>query len=429
MTQEVALVFARRPVPGRVKTRLARTEGAAAAARIYRALAEAVFRTVTEDAVSHGRRVIVCVAEGADTEAVAAWLDGAETWAQGPGDLGARMQRMTSRAFADGARRVVVVGTDIVGLTPEVLARSFQELRDHDAVLAPVPDGGYGLVGLAAPAPALFRGVAWGTPAVAEDTRARAKDAALRMAEVEGLRDVDTADDLPGALPAVSVLVPVLDDAPALALLLDDLRREAREVPLEVIVADGGSTDGGVEVARDAGVRRLRTKRGRGIQLAAAADVATAPWLWTLHADTRVAPGTAGRLLRRMRRTGRPWAFFETGIAASDVYLRRAETMNAFRARVFRLPYGDQGIVVHRQAYDLVGGYAEVPLMEDVLLARRLARFGVPACIGGGLTTNARRWLGGPRRTTVSNLWTLFRFLVLRRDPATLAASYARSRS
>jgi hypothetical protein len=145
---------------------------------------------------------------------VRAWLPGVRLLAQSGADLGARMADAFARAFARGASRVVLAGTDVPGLARETATAALSALDAADVVLGPAEDGGYYLVGLRAPAPALFSGMEWSTPGVLEETRARARAAGLAVHELAPLADVDTLDDLRRAWPAVE---PILAGRPALA--------------------------------------------------------------------------------------------------------------------------------------------------------------------------------------------------------------------
>ncbi len=431
----VVLEFARAPVLGRVKRRLAASEGEHEALRIYRLLAQDVHAALSGAQRGGTLDVILCVADGPEdgpeARAVAAWLPGAHAvWAQGEGDLGARLERSFERAFAAGASAVAAVGTDVVGLTPERLAEAFAALRHADVVLAPTPDGGYGLLALKGPVPALLRDIPWSTPEVAARTRAAARAAGLTLAELPGLRDVDTASDLEGVLPTLSVLVPVLDEMPRLPQRLGPLARAAalHGSDVELIVADGGSSDGSLQAARALGLRVLTTRRGRGTQLRAAAEAARGRWLWTLHADADVEDGTLERVLAHARRGTHPWAFVHTRVGVPGALYGVLAVLTEIRARWLKLPYGDQGVLIKRSLYERVGGYADVPLMEDVLLARRLAAHASPACLGGRLTLDGRRWKRhGLARVSIGNLGQLARFLLGGRQAEDLARGYDRS--
>lgn len=430
----LVLLFVRPPVRGRVKTRLAATEGAGEALRIYRALAEDVHAAALAAQAEGRADLALCVDAGDDAEPavgeVARWLPGARhLWAQGPGDLGQRLARAFVRGFAAGAPAVAAVGSDVVGLTPGRLAQAFEALTRADVALAPAPDGGYGLLALAAPAPQLFERVPWSTAGVAEVTRERAREAGLRLEDLAPLRDVDVAQDLDGALPWVSVLVPVLDEMPRLPERLGALLEQVRAAgpDAELLVVDGGSRDGSAEAAGAAGARVLVAPRGRGRQLAQAARAARGRWLWTVHADATARPGTLARVLAFARRGTHAWGIVRTCVEGGGPLLSALSAVTEIRARWLGTPYGDQGVLVQRALYDAVGGYADVPLMEDVLLARALRRRARPALVGGTLCIDGRRWRRhGLLSTSVRNLATLARFAWLGHDPARLAAAYDR---
>jgi hypothetical protein len=190
----VTLVFVRAPEPGRVKTRLAATLGAEGALRVYRRLAE---QTVREARALGGELRIHFTP--ADREAqVRAWLgEGALYLPQADGDLGARMEAAFAAAFDAGARRVVIIGSDLPDLSAALLRRAFDALDEHPAVLGPAHDGGYYLLGLGAPLPAVFRDMPWSTDAVLPLTLARLRAAGIEPALLPPLRDVDEVHDLP----------------------------------------------------------------------------------------------------------------------------------------------------------------------------------------------------------------------------------------
>jgi rSAM/selenodomain-associated transferase 1 len=196
------VVFARAPELGRVKTRLAATLGDVEALAVYRELGARVMRAIDpRDAGPRGygmpwRVVIACTPDGG-AEAVRAWLG--DRWPvrpQGTGDLGVRMATALADRFVAGADRVVVIGTDCPDVDAGVLADAFTRLHDHDAVLGPASDGGYYLIGMRRPLPALFAGVPWSSPDTLRVTLARAAEHAVSVALLHELHDVDTAADL-----------------------------------------------------------------------------------------------------------------------------------------------------------------------------------------------------------------------------------------
>jgi uncharacterized protein len=190
------LVFVRAPQAGRVKTRLAAQIGAEAALRVYRRLAEhavELARSVGPDAAVR----IHFTPVDAD-EAVRAWLGGgAEYLPQADGDLGGRMEAAFRAAFDAGHRRVVIIGSDLPGLTAELLGDAFGRLDRHPVVLGPAHDGGYYLLGLRGMVPEIFRDIPWSTREVFDATVARLAALGITPARLPVLGDVDVAADLP----------------------------------------------------------------------------------------------------------------------------------------------------------------------------------------------------------------------------------------
>jgi rSAM/selenodomain-associated transferase 2 len=220
----------------------------------------------------------------------------------------------------------------------------------------------------------------------------------------------------------ISVIVPTLNAAdalpPCLGALIEGL---AHGLIRELIVTDGGSTDATTLIATEAGAEVLAGPPSRGGQLRRGCDVAAGDWLLILHADTVLAPGWAQVVADHIARDpGTPaWfrlAFDDPGFMAGFV----AGWAN-LRARLFGLPYGDQGVLVSRADYDRAGGYPDQPLMEDVALARALGR--MTALPVTARTSAARYRRDGWLRRGARNLWTLIRYLA-GADPEVLAARY-----
>jgi len=196
----------------------------------------------------------------------------------------------------------------------------------------------------------------------------------------------------------LSVVIPTLDAAEALPATLAALGTAD-----DVVVADGGSSDGTAAVAARAGARVVGCARGRGAQLAAGIAAARGAWLLLLHADTRLGPGWHGAATRFMADPARA-GYFRFALDSPDPRARRLEALVAWRCRVLALPYGDQGLLIARDLLDRVGGIRPLPLMEDVDLARRLGRARL-AALDATATTSAQRWeQGGWRRRSARNL-------------------------
>jgi glycosyltransferase involved in cell wall biosynthesis len=167
----------------------------------------------------------------------------------------------------------------------------------------------------------------------------------------------------------------------------------------EVVVTDGGSLDGTQALAKTLGARVVRAQRGRGSQLAAGVAAARGDWLVLLHADTRLAPGW-----RRARVAPDFAGYFRFALDSDDPRARRLERLVAWRCRVLALPYGDQGLLIHRNLLRSVGGISPLPLMEDVDLVRRLGRRRLVGLDIAAVTSAAKWQRQGWYRRSARNL-------------------------
>jgi rSAM/selenodomain-associated transferase 2 len=196
----------------------------------------------------------------------------------------------------------------------------------------------------------------------------------------------------------LSIIIPTLNAAAFLPGTL-----AALENPDDVIVVDGGSIDGTPELAAAHGARVLTAPRGRGSQLAAGIAAATRPWLLLLHADTRL---SLDWRLTRPSDTGHA-GYFRFALDSDDLRARRLERLVAWRSRALGLPYGDQGLLIHRDLLLAVGGMRPIPLMEDVDLVRRLGRSRLVP-LAADAVTSAHKWeTQGYLRRSARNLFCL----------------------
>jgi rSAM/selenodomain-associated transferase 2 len=192
----------------------------------------------------------------------------------------------------------------------------------------------------------------------------------------------------------LSIVIPTLDAADELGPMLGSL--SGGRLVREIIVADGGSVDDTVAIARAAGARIVVAPRGRGTQLAVGGAAAAGEWLLFLHADCRLAPQWQAAVASFIAASGAPEraGYFAFALDDASRAARRLERIVAWRCRVLALPYGDQGLLIARRLYQAVGGFAALPLMEDVDLAQRLGR-GRLAPLGAPIYASARRYKQG----------------------------------
>lgn len=184
----------------------------------------------------------------------------------------------------------------------------------------------------------------------------------------------------------LSVIIPTLNVAACLPATLAALS----DGPVaEIIVADGGSTD--APIAPWPNLRVIRAPRGRGSQLAAGVAAASGDWLLLLHADTILQPGWQTAVRRHVASRPECAGYFRFTLASESPRARRLERRVAWRCRVMSLPYGDQGLLIHRDLLAAIGGVPTLPLMEDVAMVRRLGGRRL-AELTATATTSALRW-------------------------------------
>lgn len=222
----------------------------------------------------------------------------------------------------------------------------------------------------------------------------------------------------------ISVVIPTFNEADYLPLTLAALVPAAVDgLVREVVISDGGSTDGTLEAAEEAGAKIIVSAKGRGQQLAAACALAKGPWLLILHADSRLAVGWETIALSHIRQQPERAGYFEFQLDDPSLIARVWEEGVALRCRLLALPYGDQGLLISKALYEAAGGFEAVPLMEDVGLVRRLGRKQLCALDGKILTRSERFRNGGYVSRSLRNWSLLLRYLI-GVDPARLVKSY-----
>lgn len=190
----------------------------------------------------------------------------------------------------------------------------------------------------------------------------------------------------------ISLIIPVLNERKALPALLDHLRSQPGN--FELIVVDGGSTDGTLEIARACShVTLVTSRRGRGVQMNAGARIARGDVLLFLHADTRLPPAAIVRLQGLLRRRCEVEAgAFRHRFEPTDWRLRLVSAGNNLRCRMSRIYFGDQAIFARRPTFERAGGFPDVPILEDVIFCERLRCFTSAVLLDMAATTDSRRF-------------------------------------
>jgi len=223
----------------------------------------------------------------------------------------------------------------------------------------------------------------------------------------------------------ISVIIPVLNEESTIGRCIGILKAESK--PLEIIVADGGSRDGTLAIASSyPDVTVVRSRTGRGIQMNAGAAAARGNILLFLHADTTLEYGWVAQIGDSMSDSSAVGGAFSFRIDNAAMKYRLVERWVQMRCYFCKLPYGDQAIFVRAEVFRQLGGYRDIPLMEDVELVQRLKRIGGMTMLQNKAVTSARRWArrGLIKTTAINQLLMLLYMSGV--DPARLAKIYYR---
>jgi rSAM/selenodomain-associated transferase 2 len=224
---------------------------------------------------------------------------------------------------------------------------------------------------------------------------------------------------------SLSVIIPTLNASVALPETAEALLSGATDGLIrELVISDGGSTDQTREAAAELGALWLPGPPGRGMQIARGVAASSAPWLLILHADTHLSDGWTTAVRHHIADRSGMAGYFRLKFRANGIVPRFVAGGTNLRSRWLSLPYGDQGLLISRRLLEDVGGYPEIPLMEDVAMARRLK--GRLRPLDAEARTSAERYLrDGWARRIVRNLGTLLRYK-LGANPDDLVARYER---
>jgi len=396
--KKVLIVFTRYPVAGRTKTRLVPALGEKGAAALQRQMTE---YTLCQARMT-GVPVEVWYTGGTGAQ-MCEWLgDDLRYVDQGAGGSGERIERAFQSAFAEGARHVVLTGTDCPSNRAENMKAAFEALEKSDVVLGPSVDGGYYLLGLRSYVLQLimFEDIDWGSAGVLNHTLSSA--AGVRSNRLPCLCNIDVPEDIP---PVISVVIPTLNAAdhigPVLARVLDCFG-------VELIVVDGGSEDDTVAYADAAGARVVETSPGRAHQMNAGAGVAIGKILLFLYPDTLL-PKDWDMTIRRALSGDVAMGAFSFSVDERLPGIGLIEWGVKMRSHVFARPGGDQGFFMKHETFEKLGGFPDQPLMEDYAMVRRMRKLGRIAILNETVVNSAGLWKKrGVLRTFLLNRFTLF---------------------
>jgi rSAM/selenodomain-associated transferase 2 len=221
----------------------------------------------------------------------------------------------------------------------------------------------------------------------------------------------------------ISVIVPCLDEAAHIVRALEALA-PLRSRGHEVIVADGGSSDATPELARPLADRVVAAPRGRALQMNAGAALASGEVLLFVHADTLLPQGADEAVRAALARCGRHWGRFDVRIEGGEALLALVSRLMNLRSRATGIATGDQAIFVRRAVFERIGGFPELPLMEDIALCKRLKTASRPLCLAEVAVTSGRRWRERGVLRTIALMWWLRLQFFFGAAPARLARSY-----
>jgi uncharacterized protein len=440
--KERLIIFTRYPETGSTKTRMIPILGPKGAANLHREMTEHVLSQVAGPSASHNMAVEIRY-DGGNEDLMRRWLGSEFEYVLQKGDdLGERMKRAFKDAFESDAASAVIVGTDIPDLTAKVIKNAFAALKQNKMVLGPAKDGGYYLIGLSktafsAVAGSLFAGIKWGEKDVLTKTVNAAIRLGIRYSLVKELGDVDRPEDLSiwdrrknkkhhAPAPAgISVIIPALNEAHHIAGTISSIGHGHNT---QIIVADGGSSDDTVSIAESLGATVIASSPPRSRQMNMGADAATKDVLLFLHADTRLPENFDKSVFFALKQPGVAAGAFELCIDSPGAFLRFIEYVANRRSRHLKMPYGDQAMFMLTEIFHQIGGFPDMPIMEDFELIRRLRKIGDVVTVSEPVVTSSRRWLnhGILKTTLINQLIVLSYYMGVSTDA--IARLYRRSR-
>ncbi len=410
----------RYPEPGKVKTRLAAEIGDARAASVYERLLRRTLGVVAD--LKHQNSalgVLLFHTPGDPVEKIEKKFGGPWTLRPQEGEhLGERMKNAVDTAFSMGAKKVVLIGSDIADIQTRDLDEAFRKTGDGAAALGPARDGGFYLIGLDRPCGAPFDFTQWSTGEIFTRTRQELARSGLRVETVPKRSDVDRPTDLPllHSDPVIgkrlSIIIPTLSDPEKLLPLINFL--QDRIWPGDEIIVVRGLAQGKREMMRRSDLLiHARCPRGRGIQQNFGAMLAGGDLLFFLHEDTIPPPDFAYRIRKVCGREDAALGCFRLAFYPTNKPVGLVAKWANLRTSLFKLPYGDQGLFCRRDIFEKAGGFCHKYLLEDVDLVKRCRKLGKLVMVPREVYSSPDRYLRkGPLAASLQNHMIMLLYLL-----------------
>lgn len=404
------VLFTRYPDKGKCKTRLIPFIGEENSAEIQKRMTNIV-KEVCKDFMYACKCHFEIHFDGGDYSEMKAMFGKMNYSRQSQGDIGKKMYDSFSGSFDEGFEKTVIIGSDCVDISSDLIKKAFFELENSDIVLGPAKDGGYYLIGMKKPKRSLFTdNIRWGSSGVLSKTLKIAKKENLSVFLLEELNDIDEISDLIDCFktdlvknlpkPIISIIIPTLNEEKEILKTINS----AKSDNVEMLICDGGSTDKTLDICKNAGLKVIKCKKGRAFQQNSGADVAESNILMFLHADTLLPENYLVEVLFLLAKENVAGGAFRFDMNHEYRFRKIVRALANLRSSSFKMPYGDQALFMMKNTFQSVGRFPEIPIMEDYALVKKLKKKGKIILSQKSVITSARRWIkNGYLKTTFIN--------------------------
>ena len=439
MKENAIILFTRTPTPGKAKTRLQPFLTGEECSELQKAFIQDIYSMLRDiDA-----EIAVCHTNDGSISEISILAPDADLYFEQNGEsLGDRMHNAFCHLFSIGYRRCILIGSDVPLLHKQVINEAFLLLENHDIVIGPTEDGGYYLIGMMEPCKEVFSLQEYGVSTVLEKTMAAAASLSKKTAIGPAAMDIDTPEDLLrlaeilkdappdkcietratiekfsilnsqfsicSAKQAISVIIPIYNESSNIDKLLE--LKASLEHNCEILIVDGGSTDGTIERLEENGFSvKHSPKKGRANQMNYGASLASGDVLWFVHADSKLPPNALA-LMQEVLERDYKIGCFHLRFDSKNLLMYINALFSNMRVRFRNIAFGDQGIFIRKDLFNQIGGFAPIPLMEDYRLSLDITKKGYKIGMAKGkITTSERRYTQGGRWKTIRLMWSLQR--------------------